>query len=186
MEIRPVNPQDLDSLVAIDGSIESSRYIHVDGAGEGLAIQWRLEERPLRQKRIERNRPADDDQFLLKQIVHGIDEGIALLAEHDGIKVALAVAQPQPQFKTMKVVDVRVDFDSRRQGLASAMLFQIIADTRSRELRALTAECRTDNLPANRFFEKLGFEIAGLDVRRHSNHDLVKESATLFWYMPLD
>ena len=36
----------------------------------------------------------------------------------------------------MKVVDVRVDFDSRRQVLASAMLFQMIADTRMRELRA--------------------------------------------------
>ena len=92
MEIRPVHPQDLNSLVAIDGSIESSRYIHVDGAGEGLSIQWRLEERPLRQKRIDRNRPTDDEQFLLKQIVHGIDEGIALLAEHEDIKVALAVA----------------------------------------------------------------------------------------------
>ncbi|HWE01423.1 MAG TPA: GNAT family N-acetyltransferase [Tepidisphaeraceae bacterium] len=186
MEIRPVTPHDIDSLVAIDGSIESARYIHVDRAGEGLAVQWRLDERPLRQKRIDRNRPGDDEQFLLKQIVHGIEEGIALLAEHEGIKVALAVAQPQLQFKTMKVADIRVDFDSRRLGLATAMLFQAIAEARTRELRAVTAECRTDNLPANKLFEKLGFELAGLDVQRHTNHDLVKESATLFWYLPLE
>jgi len=35
-------------------------------------------------------------------------------------------------------------------------------------------------------FEKLDFELSGIDLRRHTNHDLVKERATLFWYATLD
>lgn len=186
MEIRPVTANDIDSLVAIDGSIESSYYIHVDRAGDGIDVQWKLQERPLRKPLVERNRPTDEDQFLLKQIVMGAEEGLALLAEHDGIKVALLVAHPSPDLGVLRLADLRVDFDSRRQGLASAMIFQAIADARTRTLRAVHAEVRTGNLPACRLLVKLGFELGGLDTHRLSNHDLVKESATLLWYLALD
>ncbi|HZL35794.1 MAG TPA: GNAT family N-acetyltransferase [Tepidisphaeraceae bacterium] len=185
MEIRRAQSADLERMHDIDGTIESSHYLHVDRSGEGLAAQWRLEERPLREKRIERNRPADAGQFLLKQIVRGADEGTVLLAEHEGLIVALLVVQPLPDFGTTKVIDLRVDFDYRRQGLAMAMLYQVIAESREREFRAVAAECRTDNIPACRLFAKLAFDLAGLDTQRHSNHDLVKESATLFWYAGL-
>lgn len=186
MEIRPAVASDLTALLEIDGTIESSHYLHVERTGEGLARQWRCEQRPLRHKRVERNRPSEDDQFLLKQIVTGADDGVALLAEHEGAKVALLFAQVQIPFRTMRVIDLRVDFDYRRQGLASAMLFQTIAKAREQELRAVTLECRTDNLPACDLFARLGFELAGLDTHRHSNHDLVKESATLIWYAAFD
>lgn len=186
MEIRPVRVEDLRTLDEIDGTIESSHYLHVDRSGEGLALQWRLEERPLRQKLIDRNRPTDEQQFLLKQIVTGIEEGMALMAEHDGAAVALLVAHHQPQFRTMTIADLRVDFDYRRQGLAMAMLYQVIAEARGKELRAVHAECRTDNIPANKLLSKVAFELAGLDTQRQSNHDLVKESATLLWYAALD
>ena len=45
MEIRSATAQDLDRLIEIDGTIESTRYLFVDRSGEGLAMAWRLEER---------------------------------------------------------------------------------------------------------------------------------------------
>jgi hypothetical protein len=66
------------------------------------------------------------------------------------------------------------------------MLFQIIQHTRQADLRAVTAEVLSNNYPANQFLLKTGFDLSGIDVRRHSNHDIVKESATLFWYAALD
>jgi ribosomal protein S18 acetylase RimI-like enzyme len=185
MEIRPVEPRDLGALIEIDGTVESMQYLHVERSGEGMNLQWRLEERPLRAKLTDRNRPADELQFTLKQVVTGVEEGIALLAEHDGAMIALLLAQPHPNHGTMKIADLRVDFDYRRQGLASAMLYQVIAEARNRELRAVTAEVPANNVPASKLLSKLGFDLAGLDTQRHSNHDLVKESATLFWYAAL-
>ena len=41
-------------------------------------------------------------------------------------------------------------------------------------------------LPAARLLIKCGFELAGVDTQRHSNHDLVKEVASLIWYAALD
>ena len=66
------------------------------------------------------------------------------------------------------------------------MMYQLIAESRNRELRAIAAETRTDNQPAAMLLQKCAFELSGLDTRRHTNHDLVKETATLFWYALLD
>ena len=186
MEIRSVRPPDLDRLIDIDGTIESTEYLHVDRAGEGVSATWKIEERPLRQKRMDRNQPTDETQFLLKQVVGGVEDGIALLAEHEQINVALLVAHQEPRHGTLRVVDLRVDFEHRRQGVGSAMLYQVISEARGRAMRAVAAETRTDNFPAARFLSKCGFDLAGLDARRHTNHDLVKEAVTLFWYASLD
>jgi len=186
MEIRSVNPSDLNLLSEIDGTIDSSQYVHVDQSGDGLAMTWKLQERPLRERRVRPNPIDDEVSFWLKQIASGADEGIALMIEHDAVPVALVVASQDYPHKTMKVHDIRVDFDHRRQGLAMALLYQVISMAREAECRAVAAELATDNFPAAQLLAKCGFEVAGLDARRHSNHDLVKEAVTLFWYAPLD
>jgi ribosomal protein S18 acetylase RimI-like enzyme len=188
MEIRLANPADLVDLAEIDGTVESTEYLHLERTPDpegGLSVTWKLTERPLREKRTQRNRLADDVEFILKQVVTGADEGLAVLAEHDGQKVGLLLAQPQPQYGTLRVLDLRVDFDVRREGLGSALLYQAINHARGLELRAVTAETRTDNVPAARLLAKCGFELSGLDAQRHSNHDMVKEVASLIWYVSL-
>jgi ribosomal protein S18 acetylase RimI-like enzyme len=186
MQIRPATTADLDALPDIDGTVESSRYLHLEQAGEGLAASWRLEERPLRQKLIDPNRLGDEAAFLLKQIVTGADEGMVLVAEHDDAPVALLVAHLRPERKTLHLVDLRIDYEQRREGIATAMVYQVIAAAREMELRAVSAETRTNNIPGNQLLAKCGFELSGVDTRRESNHDVVKEAATLFWYATLD
>lgn len=186
MQIRPATTADLDGIDEIDATIDSTRYLHIERSGEGLGLGWRTEERSLRQKLIEPNRLSDEQRFSIRQIAGGIEEGIALVAEHGDRPVALLAAQPRPARGVMKLLDLRVDFENRRQGLASALAYQLIQTTREAGLRAIAAEVRANNFPANSMLAKLGFEMAGLDERRQSNHDLVKEAVTLFWYAVLD
>jgi ribosomal protein S18 acetylase RimI-like enzyme len=186
MEIRPLTVDDLRDLAEIDATIESSGYLHLEQTGEGMEVSVRLESRPMREKRITPNPIGDELSVAYRQISSGADDGICVVAEHDGQLVAAALARPNLARGIMRLLDLRVDYDARRQGLATAMVYQLISRTRELELRALAAETRTDNSPANELFLKLGFDIAGIDTRRHSNHDLVKESATLFWYAALD
>ena len=188
MEIRPVQPADLPDLAEIDGTIDSAQYLHLDRSGDALALSWKLDERPLRQRRIHANRLDDEAgrHLLLKHVVTGIEDGLALLAEHEGRVVALALAQPQPDHGTLRVEDLRVDFDHRRQGVATALLYQVIAAAREQGLRAVVVETRTDNVPAAHLLGRCGFELSGLDDKRYSNHDLVKEAVALYWYTALD
>jgi RimJ/RimL family protein N-acetyltransferase len=186
MHIRPVTPQDLDAVREIDGTVESSQYLHLERAGEAFCSSWRLEERPARQKLIEPNRLSDDAVFTLRQIVTGADEGTALMVEIDEAPAAMIVARPDPETGTLRILDLRVDYDYRRQGLGTALVYQIIQQAREQGLRAIAAETLTNNLPAGGLLAKCGFDLCGVDTRRHSNHDLVKEAVTLFWYAALD
>lgn len=186
MEIRPATATDLDLLLEIDGTVESTQYLHLEQAGEGLKASWSLDPRPLRSKLIEPNALNEDLRFTVKQLITGADDGVVLVVQHDDQIVGLALAKPEHEHRTMRLLDVRVDYDLRRQGLGMGLVYQIIQKTREAELRAVTAETRTNNFPANQLLLKCGFDLAGVDTRRHSNHDMVKESATLLWYAALD
>jgi ribosomal protein S18 acetylase RimI-like enzyme len=186
MELRPLRASDLNLLGDIDAVIESNDYLHVERSGDGLSVSLSVEPRPLRQKLLGSNPISDDLAMIYRQIASGADEGIGIVADHDGQLLAAAVAQPRHEFKTMQLIDLRVDFDHRRQGMATAMLYQIINAAREAEMRAVFAEVRSNQFPANQMMQKLGFELAGVDVRRNTNHDLVKEAATLLWYAAFD
>ena len=185
MEIREITAGDVEGMGEIDGTIESPEYLHLERSGEGLAVGWRAEPRPLRERLIDGNRLADEQLFSLRQVASGHDEGLALMAQHEGQVVAMLLAQPRPGLRTMRLVDVRIDYDFRRQGLGTALVYRAIHEARRRELRAVEARTLTNNVPAGRFLLKAGFDLAGLDTLRRSNHDLVKEAVTLFWYAAL-
>lgn len=186
MQIRPLRPADLDLIDEIDATIDSIRYRHVERVADGDKTRFAVEERPLPAKRVEPN-PIDDDlRFSLKQTAADIEDGLALVAEHDDVPIAALLARVALDDPTLvEIVDVRVDFDFRRQGLASAMLFQAITFARDKEARAIRAAARSSNDAGNRLLAKLSFELAGIDTFKSTNHDLVKEQTTLLWYLAL-
>lgn len=186
MEIRPFNVNDLDQLTEIDATIESTHYLHLETSGDDFATSIMLELRPLRTKSVVSNPLTDDLMFIWKQVACGADEAFALVGEHESQIVAAAIAQPRNARGVLKLLDIRVDSDFRRQGIGLAMLFQIIQHARENECRAIAAEVRTNNFPANQIALKAGFQITGIDTHRYSNHDLIKESAIVFWYLSLN
>ncbi len=186
MEIRQVTAADLDGLAEIDATVESTRYLHVDRSGEGANVTWRIDTRSLRSKLIEPNRLTDEQRLLARQIATGADDGIALAVEHESQLVALLLAQAREARGIMKLIDLRVDCEHRREGLASGLVYQLINESRVAGMRAVAAESRANNFPASEMLAKLGFELAGVDTHRYSNHDLVKEAVTLFWYLALN
>jgi ribosomal protein S18 acetylase RimI-like enzyme len=183
MQIRPLKAPDLAALAEIDGTIESTRYLHVEKSGEAMEVGWKIQDRPLREKWIDANR-MDHTALCGFHLATQVPEWPALLAEHDG-QIA-AAAHAMVNVDVLQLLELRVDYKHRREGLASAMLFEMIQMARQRKLRGVRAEAKTNNFPANQLLHKLGFELAGLDLARTSNHDLVKESVTLLWYLSLD
>ena len=187
MQIRPAKTDDLADMAEIDGTVESSQYLHLEtSSGEGLSAGWKLEQRPARKKLIDPNRLDDDATFTLRQVVGGAEEGLAIVIEIDDAPVAMLLAVPDPSAGTLRIVDLRVDYDFRRQGMGLALVYQAIQTARESGLRAIHAQTLSNNLPAAALLAKCGFDLSGVDTRRRSNHDLVKETVTLFWYAALD
>jgi GNAT superfamily N-acetyltransferase len=186
VEIRPLIPADLDLLGDIDSTVESTRYLHVEQTGSGVGRGWRVEERSLRERRIA-SLPLDEETlFTARQLASGADDGVAIVADYESQLIGLLLAQPDPVRKVLRLLDVRVDFDFRRQGVGTGLAYMALQVARDGEMRAVCAETLSDNVVAAAFLGKLGFGLAGVDTLRHSNHDLVKERASLLWYHTLN
>lgn len=177
--------EDLPRLPDIDGTVESSHYLHVDREGSGLGRTFGISLRPLREKKIEPYRMELHTEFIARQIASGADDGVAMVADDGSGPVAMILAQADAELGVMRILDLRVDYDQRRQGLGTAMLFAVIQVARDTELRAVAAEITCSNYPAAALLDKIGFELSGMDTCRRSNHDLVKEQVTLVWYAQL-
>ena len=186
MDLRRLSIPDLVQLPEIDGTIDSTEYCHITREGEGLSLKFAIEIRPLRERSIQANRISDEINFFARQVASGADEGFALAAEHDGQIAGFLLAQADSSRSLLQIFDLRIDHDFRRQGVGTGLLFQAVQHARESELRAVSIQTNTNNLPAARLLQKCGFEITGLDTHFHTNHDLVKESVTLFWYAALD
>lgn len=195
--VRPMTAVDLDDLAEIDGTIESTQYVHLvadePSDAEPLQRGWRIETRPLGETLVLPNRLDKPDDatsevaFIYKQVVRGVIEGVARQIGVGDRPAAAALAVRRPEVRLLELTDLRVDYDVRRQGFASAMLYALLSEARADDdLRAVLAQVPANNEPAHRLLAKLGFELAGFDTMRQTNHDLVKEQATLLWYMPLD
>src|SRR5438309_11809458 len=104
MEIRPATAADLDRLLDLDATIESSEYLHVQRSGEGMGVAWQIEARPLRTKLVDNNAIDDERRVTLRQVLAGVEEGIGLVAEHEGDVVALAVAQVDAASQRLRVL----------------------------------------------------------------------------------
>ena len=76
------------------------------------------------------------------------------------------------------VMNVAVAPGRRREGIASALLRQLIDETRSDARRGYTLEVRVSNADAIRLYEKLGFRASG--VRRGYYTDN-REDALIMW-----
>lgn len=185
MQIRPLTANDLDLIDEIDGTIATDRFFFVERQANGLNATFRIEDRALVEPRVESNPVSDDLRFTLKQVATGIEDGLTVMAEHDGVPIASLLATRTPDGTVIDLVDVRVDFDHRRDGLGTALMFQAINYAREGEARAVRAYVHAGNSPFIAMLVKLGFELAGLDTFRESNYDLVKERTTLVWYFPL-
>lgn len=177
---------DLQLLPEIDGTMESAHYTHLNRIIEENAITWRLERRALRERLLEGNRIGNDLQFSYKQVISGVEEGVALCIGLADSVAASLLAQPRPELRTLHLVDLRIDYDFRRQGMGMSLVCAAIAHAREQDCRAITTETTSQNDPMMQLLRKLGFEPAGLDTFRFTNHDLVKEQATLLWCLPLD
>jgi ribosomal-protein-alanine N-acetyltransferase len=76
------------------------------------------------------------------------------------------------------VMNVAVDPDRRRRGIATSLLRRLFELTRNDERRGYTLEVRVSNAGAIRLYEQLGFEARG--VRRGYYTDN-REDALIMW-----
>lgn len=128
--------------------------------------------------RIERATPTaahwDEQEYLRALRPGGLPERVLLSAEEGAVLGFIFAKVLGPEWEIENVV---VDNSSRRRGLGSQLLAEIIFRARARGASSMYLEVRESNESARKLYGKLGFVEVG---RRKSYYSNPAEDALLF------
>jgi ribosomal protein S18 acetylase RimI-like enzyme len=150
---------------------------------DGLNVTWCLIQRPFDTPFVCRDYDFDaQERDLIRQRLQA-GGGLWLVIEDvdAGRLVAMLDVERQDWRKAGFVWNIAIDRAYREQGLGRDLVERVIEWGRREGLRAIILETQTNNWGACRFYERLDFQLTGIDDHYYTNHDVANKEVALFW-----
>lgn len=166
IEIRPAISSDLPILIKLDHSVETTHVWQMDTNSDVDQVEVRFREIRLpRAVKLQYPRNPIDmaDTWTRKNLF--------LVAALQGRPVAYLTIEIQ-QSLTVRVSDLVVSEQVRKQGIGSALLMAARDWTRQRGIKRMVLEIQAKNHAAIQLARKLGFEFCGFCDDYFANHDI--------------
>ena len=94
--------------------------------------------------------------------------------------VGIALAEPEYWNKSLWVWELHVAETHRRLGIGRRLVDALSEQGRAAGLRILVCETQNTNVPAIRFYCKVGFSVEGIDLSYYSNDDFPDGEIAVF------
>ena len=122
--------------------------------------------------------PADKDMEAHYQDI--LEQGLSLGLYQDGELVGVAFAEKRAWNKTLWVWEFHIAPEQRGRGYGR-MLMDALAKTGTQAgCRVMVCETQNTNVPAIRFYRRVGFEVAGIDLSYYTNQDVEAFEVAVF------
>ena len=108
-----------------------------------------------------------------------IEEPRVFAAEKNGKQVGWVEVCYEKWNNRMRVWEILVQPEHRRNGIGTLLMKKAIAVARERGARMLVLETQSCNVPALNFYLKQGFELIGFDIAAYTNDDIQKHEMRL-------
>jgi ribosomal protein S18 acetylase RimI-like enzyme len=119
----------------------------------------------------------DDDVERYNQVVK---QGLSLGA-YDGDKLAgVAIAERRDWNRTLWVWEFHVAKPHKMMGVGRRLMDALADRAREAGLRIMVCETQSTNVPAIKFYRKVGFEVEGIDLSYYSNNDAPDGEVAIF------
>ena len=186
--IRPLTERDIPKLIDIRPGFKTSVIVQVQHVGEGYTGGWQLIEVEI-DPPYEKGHGYDFDATERENIRERFRQGNNLLevvVERDTDRVVGVVDVEEREWNsTAWVWNLMLDEEVRGQGLGTRLVQRTVAWAKKRGLRAVMLETQTNNVPACRFYVKMGFQLVGINEMFYTNHDVQNNEVAIFWSLPV-
>lgn len=186
--IRPMQPQDIDTLADIRPGFVTDTILKVKRLGQGLAQGWELVETRLPtpyQKGAGYDFTPEERQNITERLTQGNTLMEVAVESHTGKIVGVLDVEEEAWRNTAWIWNIMLDVDARGKGIGREMIQHTIAWGRRRGLRAILLETQTNNVPACQFYLHMGFQLVGINTVFYTNQDMERDEVALFWAFPL-
>lgn len=186
--IRDMTLDDVPRLVEINPTFTSETTLRVERTGGGFTVGWRLVE-------VELPMPFDKrSSYDFDEIERANITG-RLLRENTLMEVAVDVATgrlvgvldvAEEDWRNVSFIwNIMMDVGARGQGIGQRFIAHTIGWARQRRNRAVMLETQTNNVPACKFYARMGFQLVGINDAFYTNNDYGRDEIALFWSYPL-
>lgn len=166
VEIRTAVLEDFQHLVALDHNYQTSYVWQMDRTfEEGQVSIFFREIRLPRSIKVEYPRNATT-------LLETLGQSKILVALVENQLVGYACMKEQQANHSVRISDLVVDPQARRQGIATALVLAAEEFAAQRKFRVVLLEMQSKNFPAIRLANKLGFEFSGYSDHYYSSQDI--------------
>lgn len=178
IDIRPIThlkPEDLQPLIT--GYTSPMRYaVHKIESEEKTVFSLDLEQRPT--PYVKHYDPLD--QATIQEFTVVLAQGWSLGAYDGAQLVGIALAENRAWNNSLWLWEFHIAESHRGQGIGSQLMEAVAQKGREAGLRAIFCETQSTNVPAVRFYRKLGFTLDGVQLSLYSNDDWPDGEIALF------
>ncbi|MBI5930101.1 MAG: GNAT family N-acetyltransferase [Chloroflexi bacterium] len=186
--IRPMLPEDIELLADIRPGFITDTILKIERLGQGLEQGWRLVETKLAtpyEKGAGYDFTPEERQNIAERLAQNNTLMEVAVEKNTGKIVGVLDVEEELWRNTVWIWNIMLDVDARGQGIGREMIQHTISWGRRRGLRAILLETQTNNVPACKFYLRMGFQLAGINTAFYTNQDMERDEIALFWVFPL-
>ncbi|HRQ36306.1 MAG TPA: GNAT family N-acetyltransferase [Chloroflexota bacterium] len=170
MEIKPLTAEHIPHIPAVISGYQTGEIYQVtytEGEME-TAVTLRLVALP--QTLNKRFPPLDEHDLARYQLMPA--QGFSFGLFNLDVLVGIALAEPMHWNNSLWVWEFHIAGGYRGEGWGRLLMTRVIAQAQTAGLRTIVCETQNTNVPAIRFYRRMGFRVEGIDISYYSNNDL--------------
>ncbi len=177
IQIRPLADLDMNRFHEISAGYSSSFRYQIDKRESDDETIISLHLQQLESPYEKRWEPASENDVRYEKI---IAEGHSVGVYDDRRLVGIAIAEKQVWNRTLWIWEFHIDKDYRGKGLGRRLMDHMASIGKETGCRVLLCETQNTNVPAIRFYRKVGFEIGAIDLSYYTNTDIADFEVAVF------
>jgi len=158
------------------GYTSTEKYIVTRHESEQL-VAFSLELQTLKQP-YERNWPPEREMEEHYRSI--LDQGLSLGLYHMDEWVGMAIAEKREWNRTLWIWEFHIHPDFQGQGWGRKLMEALALLAKQADCRVMVCETQNTNVPAIRFYRKLGFEVGAVDLSYYTNQDITEFEVAIF------
>lgn len=185
IEILPLTTLNLDEIWPIITGYESTEKYAVTKVETDAEAVFTVRlvplERPYRSTFEEDFNEEDTRRFQ-----SFLPQGYSFGAYANGRLVGFAISEVEEWHRVLRVWEFQVMQDYRGQGIGRALMLRVVEQAIEGKFRMVALETQNTNVPAIRFYRKMGFSLDALDLSLYTNHDVENGEVAFFMKRKLE
>ena len=125
-------------------------------------------------------RYSHQDDAALAEYQEILQHNLSLGAYVDDVLAGLALVDPQQWNNSLRVHEFHVAESHRGRGIGQALMKALFEKGHEANFRIVICETQNINVPAIRFYRRMGFMLEAVDLSLYTNHDYPDGEVAVF------